>query len=310
MKIRFEKILERDIDLLIINKFINDSKVLDFFLNKIDLNGYKVINLEHSHMDIELGESDITAIVEKENHKVAILIEDKIDAIAMDLQPERYEKRGIKGIDDKIYDDYRIFIIAPKKYLDNNAQAKKYPNKISYEELINVMNEDQYAVSLLSKAIEEKENGYTAIEDKMVTNFWNRYYDFIKTNYPSININEIAGPRGSRAVWPELHTNNSKVKVMHKSDRGYMDLTFNNMGDNIDIFNKYVPSDIISEYEIVKTGKSISIRLHVPILIFKNEFDDYISEMHECMKSAMTLYDLLSRIDVTRMYNEIDKKIL
>ena len=141
----------------------------------------------------------------------------------------------------------------------------------------------------------------------MVTEFWHRYYDFIKENYPQIKINEINGPRGARAVWPELHTNNSKVKIMHKSDRGYMDLTFNNMGDNIDLFTKYVSKEIIEKYEFVKTGKSLSIRLEVPIIDFKNNFDDYIEEMNICMKSALELYDLTSKINVLMMYNELEK---
>lgn len=308
MNIKFEKVLERDIDLLMINKFINDSKSLDYFLNKVNLIDYKLIDVEHSLMDNELGESDITLIVEKGNKKIGLLIEDKIDAIAMDLQPERYVKRGEKGIINNAYDEYRIFIIAPKKYLETNIYAKKYPNSISYEELIDVFKDDKYATSLLEKAIEEKENGYTVIEDEMVTEFWHRYYDFIKENYPQIKINEINGPRGARAVWPELHTSNSKVKIMHKSDRGFMDLTFNNMSDNIDIFNKYVPDEIINDYEIVKTGKSLSIRISVPKIDFKNDFDDYLTGMHKCMKSAIKLYDLLSKINVLMMYDEINQR--
>lgn len=308
MNIKFEKVLERDIDLLMINKFINDSKTIDFFLEKVGLTGYKIISVEHSLMDNELGESDITLIVANEKNKIGILIENKIDAIAMDLQPERYVKRGDKAVSMGIYNEYRIFIIAPKKYLETNAYAKKYPNNISYEELIDFMKDDKYAVSLLEKAIEEKENGYEVIENEMVTKFWHNYYDFIKKNYPSIKINEIIGPRGSRAVWPELHTNNSKVKIMHKSDRGYMDLTFNDMSNNIEIFNKYIPDEIIKNYEIVKTGKSMAIRLHVPLLDFKNEFDDYTNEMHECMKSVLELYDILTKINVTKMYNDIEKK--
>ena len=243
--------------------------------------------------------------MEKDNHRVGILIEDKIDAIAMDLQPERYVERGEKGIRDNLYDEYRILIIAPKKYLESNTQVSKYPNQISYEELLDLMKDDIYANTLLNKAIEEKENGYTVIEDEMVTEFWKRYYAFIKENYPKIKINEIDGPRGARAVWPELFTNNPKVKIMHKSDRGFMDLTFSNMGEHIDIFNKYVSEDIINKYEIVRTGKSLSIRINVPVLDFKNEFDDYIEEMHECMKSASELYDVLKSINVLKMYSEI-----
>lgn len=305
MNIKFEKVLERDIDLLMINKFINDSKLLDFFLNKVNKEGYKLIDIEHSFKDTELGESDITLIAENDDSKLGILIENKIDAIAMDLQPERYVKRGDKGIENNIYDEYVIFIIAPKKYLETNIYAKKYPNCISYEELSELMKDDQYAIALFNKAIEEKENGYTIIEDEMVTEFWHRYYNFIKEYYPQIKINEIEGPRGSRAVWPELYTNNPKVKIMHKSDKGFMDLTFSNMGEHIDIFDKYVSEDIINKYEIVRTGKSLSIRMNVPVLDFKNEFDDYIEEMHECMKSALELNDALKSINVLKMYSEV-----
>lgn len=36
MNIRIEKVLERDIDLLIINKIIDSDKLLSLFLNKIN----------------------------------------------------------------------------------------------------------------------------------------------------------------------------------------------------------------------------------------------------------------------------------
>ena len=51
-------------------------------------------------MDQEDGESDITVILSNEINKIALLIEDKIDAHAMPMQPERYIKRGKKGIEN------------------------------------------------------------------------------------------------------------------------------------------------------------------------------------------------------------------
>ena len=100
MNIIMEKVLERDIDLLMMNKFIYDQNVIDYFLNKIGKKDYKVISIQHSLMDQEAGESDITIILEKDNHKIGLLIEDKIDAIAMPNQRERYNIRGNKGIEN------------------------------------------------------------------------------------------------------------------------------------------------------------------------------------------------------------------
>ena len=303
MDIKFEKVLERDVDLLVINKLVNDSNVLNYFLHRANLHDYELVNIEHSHMDSELGESDITLIVE--NNKVGILIENKIDAAAMDMQPERYVKRAQKGVENNLYNDYKIFIIAPKQYLNTNVYARKYPNSISYEELLDVMKNDFYAITLIKKAIEEKEKGYIVIENEMVTNFWRRYYEFIRLYYPGIKIHEIIGPRGSKAAWPEMNTDYKQVVIMHKSDRGYMDLTFGKMSSYVSIFNKYTEKVVTNEFKIVKTGKSLSIRLEVPILDFKGEFDDYVEEMHECMKSAIKLYELLSKINVLMMYDEI-----
>lgn len=306
MNIKIEKVLERDVDLLVINKLINDKKVSEFFAKKIGLEDCGLISVEHSHSDTELGETDIMAIIQSRGTRIGLLIENKIDAPAMDLQPERYIKRGNKGVENRLYDEFRVFIIAPERYLKTNINAEKYPNRISYEELKELMCDDKYAIALLDKAIEEKENGYVVIENKMVTEFWRKYYQFIREKYSQIKINEIDGPRGANAQWPELMTDYKQIKIIHKSDRGYMDLTFGQMASHVDVFNKYVKGLIANKFKVVETGKSLAIRIEVPCMDFKNEFDNYLDEMQTCMESALELYDLLSRINVLMMYNEIE----
>lgn len=302
MYFKVEKVLERDIDLLIINNIIN-NKLLNLFLDKICIDNYKVIEVELSHVDDILGESDITIIVEKDNHKIGLLIEDKIDARAMKLQPERYIERGNRGISNNIYNEFKTFVVAPQEYLDTNIYVDKYQYKISYEELLEVLSDDIYASTLLNKALEEKEIGYNVIENDRVTNFWNKYYEFVSINYPTIRIHEVNGPRGTRAAWAYFDTGYSQVKIVHKLDRGYIDLTFDKMNDYIDIFNKYIPNDIY----VVPTGKSLSIRKYVPKIDFTQEFDLYVKYMHECMKSVLELYEALKEINVLMMYDEVKK---
>ena len=239
MNIFFEKVLERDVDLMIINQISFNKSFLNLFLDKISKNNYIVESIEHSLMDQEDGESDITVILSNGIKKIALLIEDKIDAHAMPMQPERYIKRGKKGIENKQYDEFYDFIVAPQEYLESNTEAKQYTYSISYEEMLSVL-KDVYSVKLLNKAIEEKKNGYIIIENKSVTNFWKQYYSFIKNNYPTIKIREIHGPRSSKAVWPELLTDYNQVRIIHKSDKGYLDLIFNRFGEHIDVFYKYL----------------------------------------------------------------------
>ena len=298
---KIEKVIERDIDLLIINNIIND-KILKLFLDKLDLKGYKIIEIEHSHVDTNLGESDITVILEKDKYKIGILIEDKINAPTMDLQPERYIERGRRGLNNK-YDEFRTIIVAPKQYLNSNPNIKKYQYQISYEEILKTLSDDIYAKVLINKELEEKKQKYILIENKNVTKFWEDYYAFVKSHYPTIKIHEINGPRGTNARWPEFQTNYKQVKIIHKSDKGYIDLTFDKMANHIDIFDKYT-KNIKQSLSIVKTGKSLSIRLNVPKIDFKSKFYIYIDQMHECMEQILNLYDILSKINVLMMYNE------
>ena len=50
MEFKIEKVYERDIDLLIINKFMNDDDFGNLFLEKINRVGYIVKYIEHSLM--------------------------------------------------------------------------------------------------------------------------------------------------------------------------------------------------------------------------------------------------------------------
>ncbi len=308
MNIIVEKVLERDIDLLMINKFIYDTNVLKYFLNKINKDGYVISSIQHSLVDQEAGESDITVIVEKDNHKIGLLIEDKIDAIAMPNQRKRYDIRGQKGIENNQYNEFFVFMIAPSDYLNNNSEAKLYENQISYEELRKLMSNDIYATTLIDKAIEEKKNGYIVIENPAVTLFWEQFYTLIRQNYPTIKINEVHGPRGNSACWPELTTYYPNVKIIQKSNRGYLDLTFSKMGSYPNIFHKYLDNIIEDDMHIEKTGKSMVIRINIPAIDFKESFDNQIDNIKISLDNALRLYKLLNNLNVDSMYKEIESE--
>lgn len=69
---------------------------------------------------------------------------------------ERYNIRGQKVIDDKLYDEFYVFMIAPLDYLKTNSEAQLYENQISYEELKDVMKDDIYTVTLIEKQLKKK----------------------------------------------------------------------------------------------------------------------------------------------------------
>ena len=300
MEFNIKKVYERDIDLYIINKFINDSKLKELFLKKINCQNYQVCKCLHSFSD-ENGESDITIILENDNRKIGLLIEDKINAIAMKEQYERYILRAEKQKYEGLFDNYYIFIIAPKSYIDSNTEAKKYDNKISYEEILDYISGDVYGESLIKEAIEEKKKGYEVIENKLVTLFWEKYYEIVENKFSDLKLNRNEGARGSDANWPIFSTQIKKVKILHKADRGFVDLTFRRVSQYYSEVYDIVKNVLKENMTLQKTGKSLAIRIVVPKIDFKKDFKEQEENVIQCLEVVKELQEFMREID----YKEI-----
>lgn len=156
---------------------------------------------------------------------------------------------------------------------------------------------------MLEQAIEEKKKGYIIIENENVTKFWDNYYKYIEDNYSMLNINKVNGPRVTNANWPIFNTQIKQIKIRHKSDRGYMNLKFHKMVEKYFDFYDLVKNSLEGDMTVHKTGKSVSVRLLVPKMDFKNEFTNYISEMKISMDSVVRLQNLLKKLDLKEINN-------
>ena len=296
MEFSIEKVSERDIDLYIINKFLNDSKFKELFLKKINCQNYQVCKCLHSFSD-ENGESDIIIILENDNRKIGLLIEDKINAIAMPKQYERYILRAEKQKHEGLFDNYYIFIIAPKSYIDSNNEAQKYDNKISYEEILDYISGDVYGESLIKKAIEEKKKGYDVVENKAVTLFWEKYYEMVENRFSDLKLNRYEGARGSDANWPIFFTPIEKIQIFHKSDRGFVDLTIQSVSQYYFEVYDIVKNVLKENMTLQKTGKSLAIRIRVPKIDFEKDFKEQEENVIKCLEVVRELQKFMRKID-------------
>ncbi len=304
MNIKIEKVFERDVDLLIINNIVNGN-LLALFLNMINKSNYCIDSVEHSYQD-QNGENDITVILSNGQNKIGLLIEDKIDAPAMEEQAARYSIRGENLKSSKNIDEYFVFIIAPQKYLDNNAEAQRYPNKISYETLISNLSDD-YSKAILNKALDESKNGYSVKEDKAVTEFWNNLYDYIEDVYDEgvLNINVDRGPKGSRAFWPTFFTNFKPIKIIYKSNQGNVELEFSKAASKYnDLKNRFIKKGIPA-HEIIIKGDTVVIQKHVDVVNFAEPFKKNVDKVNKALKAVVELYNLLNYKDLNLDYDSV-----
>lgn len=294
MKIKFDTVYERDVDLLVINSF----SLYDDYKKLFGFDEYNIEEIIHSLSD-NSGESDITIIFSKDSLKIGLLIEDKINAPAMPDQRKRYNERGENGKKEGLYDDFRVFIIAPKEYLDNNQEAQKYENRISYETLLDYYKSknNEYAISLIERSIEKKGSGYDPVPDEMKTNNWKILYKYVDDNFPNLRINHLSRDRGPSAVWPLFKCPIKNYLVYFKSNRDVADLTIPHGVEMYKEIKDLLKNNLDKDMSIVETGKSLAIRINVPHVDFNQDFNKQLNNLHICLESISRLYDLFDRVD-------------
>lgn len=282
MEYRFRDILEHDMDMLFLEEFACSETFCRIFLDKIGIGSSSLLLTWQSKTDEEWGETDMTVLFIYKGKKIALLIENKIDAIAMPEQPARYVLRGDKGISNNEYDEYYIFIVAPQEYLNKNEKAKEYPNRVSYEEIRNyftLMNDlrSGFKIAQINFAIEKQKKGYQAVKNSLVTEFWGKYIEYKNTYYPNLDLVNNNNIKPTNGVWTYFRTDDSRSGIYYKSNMGYADLTFKGQANKIEEIKMIVVKTIGNYYEkglnIVKTGKSCAIRKIVPVVDFSKSFD-------------------------------------
>ena len=131
----FECIQERDIDLLLMEEWCVNADFAKFFLGKILSAKFDISDRTawHSITDDAYGESDVVLTFHSGEQRIAVLVEDKIDAAPQPDQAKRYQLRADKMKSSGEFDQIYICIVAPEHYLKNDTE--EYPNRISYETL-------------------------------------------------------------------------------------------------------------------------------------------------------------------------------
>ena len=293
MDIQLDTAHERDIDLLIIEEFIADAAFAKIFTDASGINEpYSIDKVIHSKTDADLGESDIVFILNIFGKRHALHIEDKIDAIAMPRQCDRYTQRGQKDIAAGQYDSFSVLIVAPEKYLANNKVAQEYSHSVTYEQLrthflAKTDIRSKYKLALIDRAIYDQKNGYQYEANPNVIRFCAALTAYQKENYPSL-------PVGTIAWWPGYPTLLKDAILVFKANKGFCDLQF---GHTI-ARNLYaqVKEYLSARMTVVQAGKSASIRIVVTPVMFENPFEKHITEVNEALTALTELYELSKKL--------------
>lgn len=312
----FSDVSEHDMDILFMEEFVCSDVFLSLFSSLVGIYDAKVLSVCSSKTDPLLGESDITVIVESDGCRIGLLIEDKIDAIAMPEQAARYSLRGDKGIKAGEYDRFFVFIIAPRKYLAENSEAQKYPNKVEYETVLAYFESlkdprSEFKIQQIKYAIDKQKKGYQVDVDYAVTDFWRKYSEQQKNSYPGVFLQYGGDEKGSKATWFRFNTVIPGLYMHHKAEMGYVDMTFDGCADRLveleGLLSANAGDFLKNGYTVQRTGKAAAIRLIVPVLDMHIPFEDQIERINACLEAVKKMSDLAKSMNYTKTREFLNK---
>lgn len=295
MKVDFGHISEWDMDNLIIRQIYgNPNFVSEVLLPSVGLkdDGWTVTSVAHSVWS-ELGESDIVAVLKKDNASLGLYIEDKVDASPQKAQAERYEKRAEKDMKNREVKETKILIAAPQDYLDQRSKVEKYKNQLSYERILEAIPENTVDWLMLKAVLDPEKRA-----DKVVTAFWKAWDNYIKEHYPDIYAAPRSGPRASSASWAKFKSEKG-TSIVFKTNQKCVDLQIDGYGDRFAEFSLKNQEQIdAGQLKVRYTGKSLSIREYVSLVDIHAPFEGQEAAVDEAIKAVIKLQGIAKKLNI------------
>jgi len=290
------QVRELHIDFLLEEEFYSDPQFLRGFLDaaKFPDASANIVSVRRSFADA-FGEADLIAVYSNsEGKRAAILIEDKLRAAFQPRQPERYAERG-KGGMPKAWDAFWTCLVAPETYIN---RGHSFDAAVSLESLIELFAKNnalrhEFKSRVLKEAIQKCISSGPQVVDPVITEFRKQYFayfeDFFRDELRDRSIRTSPPkPVWTGEIWIKIWSSllPQGSYVHHKSDRGFVDLTFPDTNvATLNELTQFRDADLTP----VQTGKSAAIRIRVlPIRNF-NDFDEVQAKAKEAFIAVRCL---------------------
>ena len=324
----YRRILEQDVDNILRKHLSSFNSFSCWFFSKV-FSGGCLLSITSVKLNVEkdfrkaydnpmaYGETDVEVIgiisQVQISRRVAILIEDKVDADQMPYQGLRYKARAECDKQAGSWADYRCILIGPRSYLDSKYPDGDHDNDawdavLSLEEIASgLLSINKLDANKLIAATQTANSWNKPIPSAV--KFWKDYAVFQHDYYPSIPV-FIKTTRGSRAggVWPSFFDdslrNNStrpkrkRVQIVHMDTSSYVTLFIKKVA--YESFEKAVIGIIEPDMNFGKPGGSWqSIQIPVSNIDVLQPLDIQRKQLNEVFMAAKRLFDFYLKYEDT-----------
>jgi hypothetical protein len=264
-----DRVRERDLDVLMGALFA--SEALRAFILKSAIGWTKNHSLLRTRVSetADAGETDILLVVDLEgSNRLAVMIEDKIDAPLQPEQANRYRQRGEQGIRDGGWGRFTTCLCAPESYLAEERSKEEWCSYISLEsvsEWAKRSNDrhDAFLAAICEEAVAKRES---LVSDKSpeATEFWKSYRLLARQLLPEVDITRLGPSVGLASPWPRFGVAALPANMLleHKPQQKCVDLTF--ARSTLEALRQRLPATLPLDVKSAKAGQSAALRIAVP----------------------------------------------
>lgn len=282
-------ILERDIDLLLLEELATDDTFCEWLIAQLNLPILSSVRGAWKSISaFGLGETDILFSYQSNEKTIVVLIENKLDASFQNEQFSRYHQRAEKYVAQKTYSDAFILLIAPKLYC---IHQREFEYCITYESISERLQQigtkrSLFKSHLLQIAIEKLRRGYQPINSIPVQQFWHAYWQYQQKYFPEFSMKE---PKTIpfKSDWPILFDTQLKnIQFYHKLSQGFADATCRD--SSTDILLK-IKKQLPNWASIQIHGKSFSIRVIVEPIDRTTAFTEQVNAVDNGLQNLQRI---------------------
>jgi hypothetical protein len=303
------KIYERDMDLVLVEELESSAEFRAWLVARVFGRDCYLRHLgtQHSVVDQSNRESDVVfrfiADESGAESTKAILIENKIDAIAQPNQGRDYRVRGQTGTDRNDWSEFKTCLIAPRQYKEGERTQdwRHFDEVVTYEEILAFFasrkaRDERYAwkTRLVETALFKKASGYTPVISEEATAFVEHYHALAQA-FPRLEM-ALPKPRPAGNTWISFRPSAlpKGTAIEHQVTAGWVKLMFHGAVDRLDALRDRLAPFLDPRMTIEQAGKSVSVAVQVPVIpSITMPFSDVAAQAEEGMRAADRLVAMI-----------------
>ena len=294
-----DSLAEREIDLLLLMALHCSPRFRAAFVEKaMGGDDFRFLGAWRGVYDFT-GESDLIVLIENpDGHRVAIMVEDKIDARFQPDQAERCRQRGENGRGQ--WDQFVTCLCAPKAYAEPVGKTNAWDAIVTYEDLAAVLagageSFSAFIVAALDQAVtKQRQGGF--VPSPEATEFWGQYRSLQRAEFPLLSMTRLGEVQGVNEPWPRFGEGSlpPRVKLEHKPRKGQVGLTFQDL--KLEDVRRRLDGLLPAGFEFRRTPPSAAVTVNVPPLDALKPFEPQVEAIRTALRAAESFLDQWPRI--------------